>query len=558
MISMGLESYRVSFQPLLPSALQDMTVLDCVQDRHESIDGEIQAMFPHLEHEWIMRIVPTSVQAASRLPLRVGVVLSGGPAPGGHTVIAGLFDAVKAWHQDSSLIGFTGGPQGLLKDTSRVLTREEIDAVRNTGGFSLIGTGRHAIATEEEIAYADATVQRHALDGLVFIGGDDSNTDAAFLAEAFRHRGRQTVVVGVPKTIDGDLQSPEIPISFGFDTACKVYSTTIGNISKDCLSTRKYYFFIRLMGRVASHITLECALQTQPNLALVSEEIAARGTTLADVVQDISDLVKERYALGRTYGIVLIPEGVIEHFSDIRQLMGDLNDLVAPGHSLAPEIQRCTTLAERLACIVDHLGEPSKSCLVALPVRIQEQLVRERDPHGNVQVSQIETAGLLAQLVAEQLHLRAAHTGTAIPFSYQTAFCGYEGRSAFPSHFDCTYCYALGRIAAVLIARRMTGYMTAIRDLHRPPCDWQPCAVPLVSLLHFERRSGVRKPVIKKTLVDLSGELFRYYAQRRASWRLEDAYVQPGPMQFFGPDHVVHEPCLSVALRPSGGNRQER
>lgn len=540
-----LEAYRKKYQPKIPHALQSISSLEFTHERHVTVDEEIRALLPHLDNDWVLQcaLKPSS---AKRHPLRVGVVLSGGPAPGGHSVIAGLFDAIHEWNPKSKVIGFLDGPKGLLKNNARELTQEEIDDVRNSGGFSLLGTGRLKIGGPEEIALAAAAVRHHALDGLVFIGGDDSNTDAALLAEAFRAMGSPACVIGVPKTIDGDLQSPEIPISFGFDTACKVYSSTIGNIAKDILSTKNHYFFVRLMGRVASHITLECALRTQPNLALISEEVAARGMTLPDLVREVADLVEERYATGRTYGLVLVPEGVIEQMADVKQLITELNDLFAPSHPLSSALTRCPTLAERLEYVADTITEPSRLCLSAFPQAIKEQLVHERDPHGNVQVSQIQTARLLGLLVEAELLRRGAHSGTKTPFSFQTAFCGYDGRSAFPSNFDCTYCYALGRLSALLVAKKMTGYMTGLTCLDLMPSKWIPHAVPFASLLHFERRGGERKPVIRKTLVDLSGGVFRHFAEQRPAWRLQDMYRQPGPMQFFGPDHLVDAPCMSI------------
>lgn len=545
---MSLEPYRAVFHPEVPDLLRDLSSIGMRNQRRVHIDQEIRQLLPHLDNDWVMQVVSTS-PSEHRGPLRVGVVLSGGPAPGGHTVIAGLFDALREWHPHSTLIGFLDGPKGLLKNSFKELTQEVIDTVRNTGGFTLLGTGRVKIASKEEIALAAAAVQHHRLDGLVFIGGDDSNTDAAILAEAFRCQKIPTTVVGVPKTIDGDLQSPEIPISFGFDTACKVYAATIGNIAKDILSSKNRYFFVRLMGRVASHITLECALRTQPNVALISEEIAARGMTLPDVVRDIADLVETRYATGRKYGLILVPEGVIEQMTDVKQLIAELNDLFAPAHPLSSALKHCPTLAERLSYIIDAISEPARLCLTALPQEIKEQLLHERDPHGNVQVSKIETSRLLAVLVQEELRIRTAHTGTQIPFSFHTAFCGYEGRSSFPSNFDCTYCYALGRLSALLVAKKMTGCMAAVADLHLPAAGWKPSAVPLASLLHFERREGARKPVIRKTLVDLSGPLFQRFASLRHSWRLHDQYLQPGPLQFFGPASIVDTPCLSITVR---------
>ena len=509
-MSTPLEEYRRAFSPKVPRALRDISHLGFVRERQIVVDEEICALLPHLESNWV-HICADGYKGRKRA-LNVGVLFSGGPAPGGHNVVAGLFDALRKWNRRSSMIGFLGGPSGLLQDTARAIGQEEIDGVRNTGGFSLLGTGRLKIESEQEIAKAAAIVERRQLDGLVCIGGDDSNTDAALLAEAFLRAGLKTCVVGVPKTIDGDLRSPDIPVSFGFDTACKVYSCTIGDIAKDCLSSNKQYFFVQLMGRAASHITLDCALKTQPNLALISEEVAARGMTLLDVVQDIAALVEERHRLGKRHGVILVPEGIIEQMADIRGLVAELNDLLASG-----------------VPVQERLKEASRRSLEMFPPMIQEQLVAERDPHGNVPVSHIETAHMLALAVQKEL-LRKA-----VPFAFQAAYCGYEGRSAFPSNFDCTYGYALGKLSAALIAQKMTGYMAAIRDLHKAPSEWVPAAVPLASLLNFERRFGVRKPVVRKTLVDLSSPVFRSFADARGAWRLNDCYLQPGPIQFFGP-----------------------
>ena len=543
-----LEAYRRAFSPEIPEVLRDIRHLGFSQERQPVIDEEIRALLPHLEGDWICACTKKS-HAGRRKALRVGVLFSGGPAPGGHSVVAGLFDALQQWNSKSELIGFLDGPGGLLHDSVKELRREDIDSARNTGGFSLLGTGRLKIESEKEISKVADVMRARKLDGLVCIGGDDSNTDAALMAEAFRKMGVEASVVGVPKTIDGDLQGPDIPISFGFDTACKVYSVTIGNIAKDCLSAQKHYFFLQLMGRAASHITLECALRTQPNLALISEEIAAREMTFLDVVRDVANLVEDRYKRGRKYGLVLVPEGIIEQMSDVRELVVELNDLLAPSGPHAEKFRSHTTVEERVRYAAENLTESSRQCLSMLPPIIQEQLVVERDPHGNVQVSQVETARMLALAVQKELSNRSVHTGVKVPFAFQTIFCGYEGRSAFPSNFDCAYCYSLGRLSAALIANKMSGYMAAIRELHKSSAEWVPVAVPLASLLHFERRVGARKPVIRKTLVDLSGPVFRHFVDARGQWRLDDCYLQPGPIQFFGPDALVNESCLSVAIQ---------
>lgn len=548
-VNARMESFRQLFVPLCPHVLQDVLSLCCVEERRLAIDPEVKAIFPHSVQVSVLRVERKSVDQSERSPLRVGVVLSGGPAPGGHNVIAGLFDSLKVWNDKSILLGFLEGPKGLLYNAVKEIHLADINEIRNTGGFSLIGTGRAKIETPEDIKKVIATVKAHNLDGLVIIGGDDSNTDAAFLSEAFLAAGLQIAVVGVPKTIDGDLQSEDIPISFGFDTACKVYSEIIGNIARDVLSVGKYYFFIKLMGRIASHITLECALQTHPNLALMSEEVAEKKLTLKELILEIADLVEERHALKKDYGIILVPEGLVEHIVDVKQLIHELNELFASTHPLFSFLETISLRGARLDFVLEHISESSRNCLSLFPRQIAEELIYERDPHGNVQVSRIETEKLLATLVEQEIHVRSVQKNRAIPFFPQTYFCGYEGRSAYPSFFDCTYCYALGKIASVLIAKRHTGYMTALSSLHKSPEDWVPHAVPLTSLLHFERRKGKRKAVIKRTLVDLQGPIFSFFRKERDAWRLSDAYGQPGPMQFWGPDELSQKPCVTIMLK---------
>ena len=536
-----METFRRDFHPVVPSSLIDLRACTFIPKRTCLIEEGIKSLFSNISSCSVLRCVSqTATDRPAPSSLHIGVLFSGGPAPGGHTVIAGLFDAIKEWHEDSLLTGFINGPKGLLRNTSQKLSRDDIDAVRHTGGFSLLGTGRSKIETQEDIQKVIATVREHALDGLVIIGGDDSNTDAAFLAEAFAAHHMQTAVVGVPKTIDGDLKSEDIPISFGFDTACKVYSEIVGNLARDALSSKKYYYFIRLMGRAASHITLECALQTHPNLALMSEEVAARSLTLQNLADEITSLVVERAELHKNFGVILIPEGLVEHLVDVKGLISELNELFAPLHPVAPSLKELRTTSERLDFVLEHLSSESKACLKLFPRHIAEELLLERDPHGNVQVSRIETERLLAGLVEAEIRT------TPISFAYQTMFLGYEGRSAFPSVFDCTYCYSLGRLSALLVAHKHSGFMAALSRLHEKPQEWEPLAVPLISLLHFERRKGEKKPVIRRVLVDLQGKPFTLFAKERDSWRLLDHYSQPGPMQFWGPDELVLSPCITI------------
>ena len=530
----------------IPSLLQNLFKVKEVKERQEPLEEGIQELFSHLDENWILKFDPSDSPLPSS-PLRIGVVLSGGPAPGGHNVVAGLFDAIGEWHQGSRLFGFLGGPQGLIRNQFKELTRADIDRVRNTGGFDLLGSGRAKIDTDEEITTIIRTIEDHFLDGLVLIGGDDTNTDAAFLAEGCRRLGRKTCIIGVPKTIDGDLQSADIHMSFGFDTACKVYSETIGNVAKDMVSTKKYYFFVKLMGRVASHVALECALQTHPNLAFISEEVAARAHSLRDLVVEVADLIEERSRHGKQYGLILVPEGLIENIVEVQQLIAELDMLFAPTNKESAAIHACMTPADRYDMVSSLLSEGSRSCLKFFPRSMAETFLLERDPHGNVPISKIQTERWLAMLVEKEVQRRGVHSEEAIPFSWQTLFCGYEGRSAYPSSFDCQYSYGLGRVAALLVALGLNGYMAGLRGLHKPVLEWEPVAVPLATLLRFEPREGRMKPVIRRTLVDIEGPTFQSFAQQRASWRLDDCFVQPGPIQYWGPDELVNTPCRSIS-----------
>jgi len=547
MVGKTFEEYRYSEKIALPKALEGRN-FEVVQGRKVDISPDISTLFAHLSDHGVKEIVPADVTGTHATPLCVGVVLSGGQAPGGHNVVAGLFDALSHYHCESRLIGFMGGLKGILINSSRRLLAEDIDAVRNTGGFQLLGSGRAKIDSDEEIKQAIATINALELDGLVIVGGDDSNTGAAYLSEALRASGSNTIVVGVPKTIDGDLRSENIPISFGFDTACKIYSGFIGNTAKDMVSSRKYYHFVRLMGRQASHITLECALQTEPNLALISEEILAKKKTLHSVVTEIADLVEKRHDNGIHFGMILVPEGLIDHMIDMRQLIAELNELFSPSHHLAESFQEGAPPSERLELVMANISEGARECLTLFPRHIAEELVYERDPHGNIQLSRIETERLLAVLTSRELRARAFKSGKSIPFATQTAFLGYEGRSAYPSYFDCHYGYALGKISATLVQKRLSGYMAAIENLQECVENWRPVAVPLVSLLHFERRLGEKKAVVRKSPVDLESSLFQFFSEKRHSWALNTTYPHPGPIQFSGPDEIVRRCCSSILV----------
>jgi len=480
-----------------------------------------------LQREYL-HFLPPIPKALETLPqsriLKVGCLLSGGQAAGGHNVLTGLLDALQAMNPRSELIGFKNGPAGVLKNDFITLTQEYLAPYRNQGGFDAIGSGRSKIETDEQFQLALNVVQDHKLDGLIIIGGDDSNTNAFHLAEYFRKMSCKTAVIGVPKTIDGDLQNEKIEISFGFDTACKIYSETIGNIARDALSHKKYYFFCRLMGRSASHITLECALQTQPNMALIGEEIEERKMTLQDVVQEITTLVIERAKANKDYGVILLPEGVIEFLSDLKMLIQEINRLLAEGTSM------------------EYLSPASKAVFELLPESFRAQLLLDRDPHGNVQVSKIETERLFIALVeAELKRLKADVRFSPIPI-----FCGYEGRASPPSHFDATYCYNLGRSAATLVHAEKSGTMATLQHLAGPTENWIPDGAPLASMMHMEERNGREKLVIKKTLVDLSSRPFKHFAKLRQKWRLDDCYLQPGPIQLFGPSKVTDSRPLTL------------
>jgi len=456
--------------------------------------------------------------------LKVGVLFSGGQAAGGHNVLSGLFDGLRQLHSGCQLIGFMNGPAGLIDGNMQELTASMIDSIRNLGGFDLIGSGRTKIETPEQFHAAARCATDHRLDAIVVIGGDDSNTNAALLAEYFLQNKVPTSVIGVPKTIDGDLRSADIEISFGFDSAAKTYSELIGNIARDAISAKKYYHFIKLMGRSASHIALECALATHPNLALIGEE----KQSLSQIVADIADLITNRKKEGKEYGIILLPEGLVEFVPEFKELIAACNHLLSSGK----EPQK----------IKELLHEPHRLFFSSLPEKIQQQLVLERDPHGNVQVSQIETELLILDLVKRELNQRN------IKFHALNHFFGYEGRACYPSNFDANYCYSLGLFAALAARDSATGVILAIKNLHRPVHEWVPKAVPIVQLMGFEMRSGKEKPVIAKALVDLQGQAYRHFALQRKRWRLEDDYQMPGPIQFLGPSELIDSVPISLSL----------
>jgi pyrophosphate--fructose-6-phosphate 1-phosphotransferase len=467
--------------------------------------------------------------------------LSGGQAPGGHNVLAGLLDGLKKANPKNKLFGFLGGPSGILDNKVLELTPALLAAYRNTGGFDLIQSGRTKIETPEQFAAAKKNVAANTLDALVVVGGDDSNTNAALLAEYFKTEGLATGVVGVPKTIDGDLKNERIETSFGFDTATKIYSELVGNIGRDILSARKYWHFVRLMGRSASHITLEVALQTHPNIALIGEEVLAKSQTLGQVVDGIARTVAARAAEKKNYGLVLIPEGLIEFIPEMRRLIAELNDAL-------PQAENAASFAEKREIVRKMLSGETAALLASLPEALQIQLMLDRDPHGNVTVSQIETEKLLVEMVKARLGEMKKAGSFGGKFAAITHFFGYEGRCGAPSNFDATYCYALGYNAAVLALNGLTGYLSSIQNLTKPAAQWKAGGVPLTTMMNMERRKGKDKPVIQKALVTLDGSPFAAFAAVRAEWAKSDDYVFPGPIQYFGPAAVTDVPTQTLVL----------
>lgn len=511
---MSLATLRQKYAPKIVPILKQIENLELETKDALKIAEPVLKLFPHLNP----KILTCKTGKKNQGPLNIGIVLSGGPAAGGHNVITGVFDALQKW--GGKLIGFLNGPAGIVENRFLVLDQKSLDAVRNTGGFSLLGTGRTKIETEEQFAKSLETAQTHALDGLIIVGGDDSNTNAALLAEYFLAHGSKTAVIGVPKTIDGDLQNQWIDISFGFDSAAKTYSELIGNILSDAVSQGKYTFFIKVMGRTASHLVLECALKTHPHLALIGEEIAANQSRLADVVGSIADLICERAKNNKLYSVILIPEGVIEFIPEVKKLLKELS--------------------------INQLSAESSTLFNSFSPEIQRQLTLERDPHGNINVSKIETERLLIALVQEELKKRNFNLSK---FSPQPLFFGYEGRSCLPSNFDADYCYNLGLFAALLAKHHYTGYMATLAHLAKPVDQWIPLGVPLIAMIDLEERKGASKPVIKKGLVDLKGPAFKAFTKNRLSWRLQDSFLTPGPIQFFGPSEITDGPPAIIQLQ---------
>jgi pyrophosphate--fructose-6-phosphate 1-phosphotransferase len=537
---------RQQYNPKLPGVLGkaiDKTVAVSQSDAdilYSKVDPEIAKLFVHTYGKSTVSVQKGTPESKS---LIVGVVLSGGQAPGGHNVIIGLFEALKKCNQSNQLIGFLGGPSGLLDNKYISITNQVVQEYKNTGGFDMIGSGRTKLKTEQEFAKVAANAAVIGLDALVVIGGDDSNTNAAVLAEYFVANNLGIQVIGVPKTIDGDLKNSGIEVSFGFDTACRTYAELIGNISRDANSAKKYWHFIRLMGRSASHIALECALLTQPNVCLIGEEVKSKDWSLKQVARIVVDSVVARADNGDNFGIVLVPEGLIEFVPEIGQLITELNELLASNLQVSQ-----LNKDQLLEWVHSNLSDINQRVFANLPTEIALQMLQDRDPHGNVQVSAIKTEELLISVVKSELDALASTGSYKGKFNAIGHFFGYEGRAAYPTNFDADYCFALGYTAYVLISSGLTGYIASIKDANLSVDQWQPQGVPLTSMMNIERRHGHDSPVIKKALVDLEGRPFARFVDSREAWAVATDYISPGPIQYFGPIDVCDIPPVTLTL----------
>ena len=544
-----LQIERLKYQPKLPASLanginhlllQEGSATEAVANK-----DEIKALFKNTYGKSTVTF-QTSTDAKHSEQKNVGVILSGGQAPGGHNVIAGLYDALKQANSANNLYGFLGGPSGIIEGKYVEFNDEFINDYRNTGGFDIIGSGRTKLETEEQFQSAWEVCKKLNISAVVIIGGDDSNTNAALLAEWFVAHNAGIQVIGCPKTIDGDLKNEQIEISFGFDTATKTYGELIGNIERDANSAKKYWHFIKIMGRSASHVALEAALQTQPNITLISEEVEQKKMSLASIIDYITDIVVKRSEMGKNFGIAVIPEGLIEFIPELKTMIANLNDIM-------PTLEKDSkysngTDAEKIAIIENTLSSENASVFKSLPALIKSQLLMDRDPHGNVQVSRIETEKLLISMVEEKLASLKKEGKYSGKFSTQSHFFGYEGRCAFPSNFDADYCYSLGFNAFALINFGLTGYLSSVRNLTEPANDWIAGGVPLTMMMNMERRHGEMKPVIKKALVELDGPVFKKLESNREDWALNDRYLFPGAIQYFGPSSVCDITTVTLAL----------
>ena len=539
----ALQKERAGYQPKLPKALQGaVKVKEGAPTQSVDNQEDIKKLFPNTYGMPLVEFEPA--ESANNAKMNVGVILSGGQAPGGHNVISGLFDEVKKLNPDNRLYGFLMGPGGLVDHNYIEITAENLQAYRNTGGFDMIGSGRTKLEKEDQFEKGLEIIKKLDIKAIVIIGGDDSNTNACVLAEYYAAKQYGVQVIGCPKTIDGDLKNDQIETSFGFDTATKTYSELIGNIERDCNSARKYWHFVKLMGRSASHIALECALQTQPNICLISEEIQAKDQTLNDIVEYIAGVVAYRAAQGNNFGVVLIPEGLIEFIPAIGRLIQELNDLLA---AHGADYMNLDKDAQR-KYILEHLSAENKATFETLPEGVARQLSLDRDPHGNVQVSLIETEKLISEMVAAKLDQWKKEGKYEGKFAAQHHFFGYEGRCAAPSNFDADYCYALGSSAAQLIANGKTGYMAIVKNTTAGTDQWKAGGVPITMMMNMEKRNGEMKPVIRKALVELDGTPFKTFAAQRDKWAKETCYVYPGPIQYWGPSSVCDQTTKTLVL----------
>lgn len=540
-----LQKARYQYSPKLPGMLRNGISEICVKEGNATqsvADQEkIAALFPNTYGEKEITFEKGENTSAAKKQV-VGVILSGGQAPGGHNVICGLYDALKATSKENVLYGFKNGPIGLLEDNYVEFDDVYIDAYRNTGGFDIIGSGRTKLETEEQFAVAAKVCEKHGITAIVIIGGDDSNTNAAVLAEYFAAHNTGVQVIGCPKTIDGDLKNEDIECSFGFDTATKTYSELIGNIERDANSAKKYWHFVKVMGRSASHVALECALETQPNICLISEEVAAKKQSLSEIADYIADAVEKRSANGNNFGVAIIPEGVVEFVPEFKALIAEINELLAGNKT--EEFNALGSWEEKYAFIEKGLTAESMAVFAILPQTIQQQLFLERDPHGNVQVSLIESEKLFSALVKDKLTER----GFAGKFNALHHFFGYEGRCAFPSNFDADYCYSLGYNAFMLIQYGYNGYLSKVSNLSKPAEEWVAGGMPITKMMNIERRNGEDKPVIKKALVELDGKPFKFFEANRDTWAVETAYTYPGAIQYYGPTEVCDLTTRTLAL----------
>ncbi len=545
----SLQKARYEYTPKLPGMLRNGIADICVNEGAETqsvADQEkIKALFPNTygKKEITFQKGENTSEAKKQV---VGVILSGGQAPGGHNVICGLYDALKATNSENVLYGFKGGPSGLIEDDYVIFDDEYINEYRNTGGFDIIGSGRTKLETEEQFAIVAEVCKKHGITAIVIIGGDDSNTNAAVLAEYFAAHNTGVQVIGCPKTIDGDLKNEDIECSFGFDTATKTYSEIIGNIERDANSAKKYWHFVKVMGRSASHVALECALKTQPNICLVSEEVAAKKMSLSEIADYIADSVEKRAANGMNFGVAIIPEGVVEFVPEFSVLIHEINELLAG--SKADAFNALPTWKEKYAFIENGLTKESMEVFALLPEAIQQQLFLERDPHGNVQVSLIESEKLFSALVKDKLDARKAAGTYTGKFNALHHFLGYEGRCAFPSNFDADYCYSLGYNAFMLIQYGYNGYLSKVSNLSAPANEWVAGGMPITKMMNIERRHGEDKPVIKKALVELDGAPFKYFEAHRAEWAADTCFVYPGAIQYYGPTEVCDITTITLAL----------